>query len=376
MTLRYQRFGMLAGKSVAAVCILCGLLTSVTVITAETTVSTVKLEHQPDVSGLYLLIFYNGETPEMSIDADEQGLGVWLSSVSGIEDLAEGIELKNTEQGSWMYLRRAGVSLASVMVEKSRITIRMSTAGKAGGEGNIYRFGVGDVITISVFKEPELSGDYTVGPDGRITMPLIGAVKATGLTDTELKERITELLAEDYLVDPQISVTGKEYRSQYVYVTGAVTRSSRVPLKHGMALKDVLSEAGVTLSPGQEIVLTRTGGGEGEFRFTTEDLEHGNQPDLQDGDVLNVKEPAYFYIRGEIRRPGKYQLTKEMTLLEAISVAEGLTEWASRKEVQIRRKLDGDTTETNVNLKKVEEQRVPDPQLQPGDVILIKRRFL
>src|SRR5262245_33639896 len=77
-----------------------------------------------------------------------------------------------------------------------------------------YIIGPGDVLTIAVWGHPDLSRDYTVDPDGFTPFPLISRVKAGGLTTRQVAASLTDLLGKDYLVNPQVIVSVKEYQSQ------------------------------------------------------------------------------------------------------------------------------------------------------------------
>src|SRR5262245_52825519 len=83
-----------------------------------------------------------------------------------------------------------------------------------------YVIGPRDVLSVTVWGQADLTKDYPVDQDGSIAFPLIGRVRAVGLTSGRLAARLTELLEKDYLVNPQVSVTVKEYLSQKVQVLG------------------------------------------------------------------------------------------------------------------------------------------------------------
>ena len=94
--------------------------------------------------------------------------------------------------------------------------------------------------------------------------------------------------------------------------------------------------------------------------------------------MLTVQERAYFVINGEVKRPTRQVLPPGLTLLEAIAMAEGFTDWASKKDVRILRRdaTTGTPVEEVVNIRDVESGRIPDPKLRPGDVVLVRRRIL
>jgi polysaccharide export outer membrane protein len=105
------------------------------------------------------------------------------------------------------------------MVSLSRcalFTVAALQLGLALASAQEYAIGPADVLTITVWGQPDLSRDYPVDPDGSLAFPFLGRVRAAGLTTPRLAARLAELLEKDYLVDPQVSVTVKEYLSQKV----------------------------------------------------------------------------------------------------------------------------------------------------------------
>jgi polysaccharide export outer membrane protein len=105
-------------------------------------------------------------------------------------------------------------------------------------------------------------------------------------------------------------------------------------------------------------------------------LEAPDCPVPRDGDVLTVQEPGYVYVQGEVKRPSRLPYVPQMTLLHVITMVEGLTDWANKREVRILRTVGAETVEETVNLKRIEERKDPDPPVQAGDVILVRRRML
>jgi polysaccharide export outer membrane protein len=311
------------------------------------------------------------------VETEPGGLSVWLPEVAVGEIRAAGIRASAESGGTRLRIERPGAELRSVTLDAESVRILISRAAPTAMRSSSgYRIGVGDVVTVAVYKNADLSGDFPVAHDGTINLPLVGPVAASGVSDTDLAARIARILDRDFLIDPQVSVSIKTYQSQWVYVTGVVTRAVRIPLSPGMTMKDALSEAGVALSPGQVAVLTRVAGSGESLTLDAEALEARDCPAPRDGDVLTVSEPAYVFVQGEVRRPGRLPLTSNLTLLQAIAMSEGLTDWANKKEVVILRTLGRETVEETINLKKVEDRRVQDPPLKAGDQILVRRRVL
>ena len=106
-----------------------------------------------------------------------------------------------------------------------------------------YIIGAQDVIDISVWKEPDLTREVPVRPDGKISLPLLNDVQAAGLTPTQLADQITMSLKK-FVTDPQVTVIVTEINSQRVYILGEVARPGAYPLLPQMTFLQALSSAG------------------------------------------------------------------------------------------------------------------------------------
>jgi polysaccharide biosynthesis/export protein len=106
-----------------------------------------------------------------------------------------------------------------------------------------FFLGPEDVLRVTVWKSPDLSGEVTIRPDGTITMPLIGDVPAAGLTANVLAKRIGERLTE-YVSSPIVTVQVKEVNSYFIYVLGEVMRPGKYPLKSYANVMQGISLAG------------------------------------------------------------------------------------------------------------------------------------
>ena len=106
-----------------------------------------------------------------------------------------------------------------------------------------YIVGPEDILEISVWRNPDLSREVMVRPDGRISLPLIGDVKAVGLTTLELRDRITEKL-KAYKENPTVAIVVKAVNSYYFYTQGAVANTGKVPLLSRTTLIQAITMAG------------------------------------------------------------------------------------------------------------------------------------
>lgn len=118
------------------------------------------------------------------------------------------------------------------------------TVAAAVSEANSgYVIGASDVLTVTVWKEPTLSGPILVRPDGMISLTLLGDVKASGLTPLELTSQITQKLKK-YYQDPKVSVVVTEIHSKLVFLIGEVNKKGPVEMTSGMTLLEAISSAG------------------------------------------------------------------------------------------------------------------------------------
>ena len=113
----------------------------------------------------------------------------------------------------------------------------------AGAAADTYVIGASDVIAISVWKEPTLSGSLLVRPDGMISLPLLGDVQASGLTPLQLADQIATKLKK-FVQDPNVSVVVSQIHSKVVYLMGEVGKKGPIEMTPGMTLLEAIGSAG------------------------------------------------------------------------------------------------------------------------------------
>jgi polysaccharide export outer membrane protein len=96
--------------------------------------------------------------------------------------------------------------------------------------------------------------------------------------------------------------------------------------------------------------------------------------EVKAGDVLFVPAKQLFFVTGEIKSPGRYEIESEMTLMQAISRAGGLDKFAAQK-VEIHREVEGRKDVSSFDLSDIRKGEIDDPGIRAGDVIIVKRRF-
>lgn len=169
-----------------------------------------------------------------------------------------------------------------------------TTAAQTAQNDPSYKIGAQDVLSISVWKDPELTQTVPVRPDGKISMPLLNDVQAAGLTPTELRDQITAGLKK-FVTDPVVTVVVTQINSQRVYITGEVTRAGAFPLLPGMTILQALSSAGgfTNFANTKKIYMFRMVNGKRvEFPFDYKAVIHGKKLDqnvvLQAADTIVV----------------------------------------------------------------------------------------
>ncbi len=119
-----------------------------------------------------------------------------------------------------------------------------------------YVVGAQDVLKVSVFDEPQLSGTFRVENDGSFTYPFVGRVKAVGQTLRNIEAEFARMLGEGYVRNAQVSIEVEQYRSRSFFVVGEVRAPGRYPLSGEMTLIEALAQAGSTTpAAGSELLV-------------------------------------------------------------------------------------------------------------------------
>jgi polysaccharide export outer membrane protein len=258
-----------------------------------------------------------------------------------------------------------------------------------------YEIGPDDILKVTVYGNDDLTQTVLVQADGTFTFPLIGRVKADGLTTKELGQKIATLLARGYIRNPQVTVVVQEFRSKTVFVVGEVARPGSYPLTgQRMTLVEVLARAGpMTVNAGAEVIVVRpapdaavtgpvlpTQVAEGDevkagqakaqvFRINIRDIQAGKLEkniELQPKDTVFVPQAPKVFVTGEVRSPGAYPWFPGMTARQLISVAGGLTPEGSDGRLKIVREKDGESHEYGIKL---------DETVAAGETLVVRRRL-
>jgi polysaccharide export outer membrane protein len=257
---------------------------------------------------------------------------------------------------------------------------------QASGDGPVtdYRVGPQDVLTITSYDQADLSGKFTVETDGTFTYPLIGRVKAGGLTLRALEDSLkARLKDEGFFRNPQVTVAVETYKSQRIYVIGEVRSPGPVPLSGDMSLVEAIARAGSTLpsASGEAIIIHAAPGATGPTlpsqdanteRVDWRAMQNGAGTGtlnivLRDGDTISIPRAETVYVLGQVKNPNAYSLQqKNTTVLQALSLAGGVTDRGSMNRVRIMRIINGEKKELKVKVTDL---------VQPGDTIFVNDRL-
>ncbi len=160
--------------------------------------------------------------------------------------------------------------------------------------GADYVIGAGDVLSIVFWREPDLSGEVTVRPDGKITVPLLKDITAAGLTPADLEKGLQET-AKRYIQDPNATVVVRQIHSRNVYITGNVARPGSYPLNTPTTVLQLIALSGGLLEyadAGGILVMRTEGGKPASFKFNYKDVSKGKalsqNVQLRPGDTVIV----------------------------------------------------------------------------------------
>lgn len=270
-----------------------------------------------------------------------------------------------------------------------------------------YRLGPDDLLDITVFEAPELNRTVRVSAGGEISLPLLGAARAAGLTPRELESVLQELLRRTYMKDPHVGVFVREVESHPVSVFGAVKKPGVFQVRGSKTLLEVLSLAGGLAEDAGDTVIVMPqaswarppspsdprsqSAGQAEapvmvspalaepVEINLKELLESADPRanvlVHPGDIVKVTRAGIVYVVGEVKKPGGFLLksNENISVLQAIALAEGLTRTAAKSQARIIRAdpQTGQRREVNLDLGRILAGKAADPLLLPKDIVFV-----
>jgi polysaccharide export outer membrane protein len=237
-----------------------------------------------------------------------------------------------------------------------------------------YKLNVGDEVRVESFTDPALTRELLIQPDGTITLRLLGQVHATGRTVTQLRDELEQLYLKYYKV-PSITVTPLKVNTKLEDLRATVDR--RQGLGGQSQLVRVTPEGTVALPaigsvPAQGLTLAEL----------QQELNERYRQEVEGIEVIPVlaqRAPRYVYVLGEVRNPGRFEMSGPTTAIQALSMAGGWNVGANLKQVVVfRRGDDWRLLATMLDLRAALYGREPCPAgeiwLSDSDVIIVPKQ--
>ncbi len=222
----------------------------------------------------------------------------------------------------------------------------------ASAQQGTYRLQVDDVIRIQVYNNQDIIAVLLIGPDGNISAPFIGTIKAEGKTTGELEQELAEAYKTKLgLRDPIVSVTIEQYRKIRATITGQVTQPGVYDMRPGDTVISLYTRGGGQMRDNSTDLRRATLRRKGSVEVIPVDLyamlvhaDMSQNYEVQDGDELIVPEEQNnrIILLGRVPAPGAYPYKESMTLMDVIAMGRGEIEFRSKlSQVKVFRAVPG-----------------------------------
>jgi polysaccharide export outer membrane protein len=254
-------------------------------------------------------------------------------------------------------------------------TVLLLALAPARAADETYVIGVEDVLDIQVWDNKDLNQVVFVRPDGKISLPFVGEIQAGGKTVQQLQDALAQQYAKS-VKDANVTVVVKEIKSRPVYFSGEFAKTGPVQLTRNLTVLQAISVVGgllPTADAGSGFVLRDGKVIPIDFTRLIQMGDVSQNLKLEPGDSIVAPTAESVYVQGEVKTPKVIKLTKDLTILRAISEAGGVTEHGAPSQVVLIRRQGDQRSRIPVNLDKLVE--APDPNadlpLKPNDVIFV-----
>lgn len=266
------------------------------------------------------------------------------------------------------------------------LTPAMAAIAQNSGNGSPYRvpslkIGSGDLLQVSMFENPELSGSFRVDSNGNIVLPLIGKVHVDGETADEVGTEVANRYVQAGILKSgtaYATVSVAEYATQGITINGEVKSPGIYPALGIRMLNDVITAAGgETVAAASKVVIThRDDPAHPVTVYYNPSALSPIVPQVQifPGDTIMVPRAGIVYVVGDVNRSGGFVLDgrQVLTVEEALALAGGGAKAAALSRVQLVRSLkDGRKEAITVSLKDIYKGKAPDVALKDGDVVYV-----
>lgn len=249
----------------------------------------------------------------------------------------------------------------------------MLDASVNAADDSDYRIRVGDQLSISVWKNPELSTTLIVRPDGKISFPLVDDIEAAGRTAKELKKDLASGLGK-FIGNPDVAVIVVQIRNIELYVLGEIARPGRYEFRESVSLLHLLALAGGTTERADlnnAFVLRANEKLDVDFKALLESGKMSENIAVEDYDLVYVPrlEEEYVTVLGEINKPSAIPYRTGLRLADTLVMAGGVNEYADLARVKVIR---GDK-KIIANIDRIIKggDAVDNIRMEPGDIVVV-----
>ena len=236
---------------------------------------------------------------------------------------------------------------------------------------HLESLGMGDMVRVSVFRNPELTTEARISERGTILFPMIGEVPVAGLTPSQAGARIADKLRSGkYVMNPEVTVSMMQVNSRQVSVLGNVVKPGRYPLDSTTAqLTDLIALAGGVGPTGSDevTVITKRNGKQEKMEIDLGEMfrrgDLSRNISLEPGDTIYVHKAPMVYVYGEVQKGGAYRVEPQMTVMQAIAMGGGITPRGTERGIKISRR---DAT----GVRRIDASLTDN--VQPDDVIYVR----
>ncbi len=268
-------------------------------------------------------------------------------------------------------------SAPSLSISEGRPLAVGALSSSTPAPGAQVQIGPGDLVDLTVFDTPELSGKARVDPSGSIDLILGGKVYISGLSPAQASRAVEKQFRDaSILRNPHVSLNVLE-STQGVTVLGEVKNPGSYPLWGQQRVVDLISAAGgLTQYASHMATLTRKGSGAPlVISISLNDSfaqAATKEATVLPGDRIVVPRAGTIYVLGDVGKPGGFMVDNQnsMTVLQGLALAQGLNRTASLHGSLIRQTAEGPRQEL-LDLKKILGNQLPDPPLRNGDIVYV-----
>ena len=237
-----------------------------------------------------------------------------------------------------------------------------------------YTLGPGDELLIRIENHSDLTLELVVGPDGYISYPMVGAFKVTGLTITEVKDQLTDML-QPHIPNLWVTVVLLKARPINIQILGEIKTPGKYSVQQGTTVMQVIAQAGglTEKADREHIALNRSTGVVGINMKAIAEGDLSGDVVLQDGDTIIVNKGVIrVAVMGEVVKPGVYEILPGSRLMDALAQAGGPTVSANVKKISVYQGVDLDKPNPSGE-KLFQTTFEQNPPMQEGYLIVVAR---